>query len=95
MAALGRGHARPGHGTARRRGHGRRSHGDRRALIYVVEGSVTEYASNCAVPIVHKAGEVSVETKQVSHWWKNTGDEPVVLISADLLQSGKMDDHMM
>ena len=62
------------------------SHGDRPALIYVVEGTVTEHASNCAVPIVHKAGEVSVETKQVSHWWKNTGKRPATLISADLLK---------
>jgi hypothetical protein len=31
------------------------SHGDRPAIIYIVEGSITEYASNCAVPILHKA----------------------------------------
>ena len=35
------------------------SHDDRPALIYVVVGEITEYASNCAVPIVHKAGEVA------------------------------------
>ena len=26
---------------------------------------------NCAVPIVHKAGDVVAETPEVSHWWKN------------------------
>lgn len=61
------------------------SHEDRPAQIYVVKGEVTEYSSDCLVPIVHKAGEVSSETHQVSHWWKNTGSEPAVLISADLL----------
>ncbi|MEX2648420.1 MAG: cupin domain-containing protein [Alphaproteobacteria bacterium] len=61
------------------------SHADRPALIYVVKGEVTEYSSDCLVPIVHKAGEVSRETAVVSHWWKNAGSEPVVLISADLL----------
>ena len=33
------------------------SHDDRPAVIYVAEGEIVEYASNCAVPIVHKAGE--------------------------------------
>ena len=62
------------------------SHGERPAIIYVVEGEIHEYASNCAVPIVHKAGEVVAETKDISHWWKNLGDTTVVLLSADLLK---------
>jgi len=37
------------------------SHADRPALIYVVQGDIVEYASTCAVPIMHKAGEVSVD----------------------------------
>ena len=49
------------------------SHDDRPALIYVAVGEVTEYASNCAVPIVHKPGEVAEEIKGTSHWWQNTG----------------------
>jgi quercetin dioxygenase-like cupin family protein len=62
------------------------SHGERPAIIYIVEGEINEYASNCAVPIAHKAGDVVAETKEVSHWWKNLGDTTVVLISADLLK---------
>lgn len=61
------------------------SHGDRPAIIYVVKGEVTEYASNCAVPIVHKAGESTAETHATAHWWKNTGKSTVVLLSADIL----------
>jgi quercetin dioxygenase-like cupin family protein len=61
------------------------SHAERPALIYIVQGTVVEYASNCAVPIVHKAGDVSTETAGVSHWWKNTGTQTVILISADIL----------
>ena len=60
------------------------SHDDRPALIYVAIGQVTEYASNCAVPIVHHPGEVAVEVKGTSHWWQNTGSTTAVLISADL-----------
>jgi quercetin dioxygenase-like cupin family protein len=55
----------------------------------VLEGTVTEYASNCAVPIVHKAGEVSVETKEVAHWWKNTGKTVVKLLSSDVFHDQK------
>jgi len=38
------------------------SHGDRPAIIYIAEGEIVEYASNCSVPIVHKAGEIRPET---------------------------------
>jgi quercetin dioxygenase-like cupin family protein len=69
------------------------SHGDRPAIIYIVEGTVHEFASNCSVPLVHNAGDVVAETKEVSHWWKNLGDTTVVLLSADLLKDTQ--DHNM
>ena len=69
------------------------SHGERPAIIYIIEGEIDEYASNCAVPIVHKAGDVVAETKDVSHWWKNVGDKKAVLLSADLLKDPN--DHNM
>jgi quercetin dioxygenase-like cupin family protein len=61
------------------------SHADRPAIIYIVSGTIMEYASSCAVPITHHAGEVSVENHATSHWWKNTGKKPAVLLSADIL----------
>jgi quercetin dioxygenase-like cupin family protein len=61
------------------------SHADRPALIYVVEGEINEYASNCAAPITHKAGDVAKETHVVAHWWKNLSDAPVTLLSFDIL----------
>jgi len=69
------------------------SHGDRPAIIYITQGEIEEYASNCAVPIVHKAGDVVAETKGISHWWKNLSDGTVVLLSADLLKDPT--DHTM
>lgn len=69
------------------------SHGDRPAIIYIIAGTITEYASNCAVPIVHKAGEVTRETSATSHWWKNTGRTAVTLLSADVQHDGH--DHNM
>ena len=47
------------------------SHDDRPALIYVQQGEIVEYASNCAEPIMHKAGEIRPEVAGTSHWWKN------------------------
>ena len=71
-------------------------HNDRPAMIYVVSGEVTEYASNCAVPIMHKAGDVAAEKNGTSHWWQNTGKTDAVLISVDLFPTGKkMDEKMM
>lgn len=71
-------------------------HATRPANIYVVSGTIEEYASNCKVAIVHKAGEAVAEFgATLAHWWKNSGSEPVVLISADLFHDGKMDDEMM
>jgi quercetin dioxygenase-like cupin family protein len=69
------------------------SHDDRPAVIYVAEGEIVEYASNCAVPIVHRAGDVALETAGVSHWWQNHGKVTVELLSADL-QRDRNDNHM-
>ena len=60
------------------------SHADRPALIYVQSGEIYEHASNCAVPILHKAGEVARETHATSHWWQNNGKTTVTLLSFDI-----------
>jgi quercetin dioxygenase-like cupin family protein len=70
------------------------SHEERPAIIYIVSGTITEYASTCAVPIVHKGGEVAQETHATKHWWKNTSKKPTVLLSADILHD-KMDPKTM
>jgi quercetin dioxygenase-like cupin family protein len=72
------------------------SHGNRPAMIYIVSGEVVEYASNCAVPITHKAGDVAPEKNGTSHWWQNNGSATAVLISVDLFPVENMkDQHMM
>jgi quercetin dioxygenase-like cupin family protein len=69
------------------------SHDDRPALIYVAEGEIIEYASNCAGPIHHKAGEIRAETQGTSHWWKNLSGAPVVLFIGDVRHDPN-DKHM-
>ena len=65
-------------------------------MIYIVSGEVVEYASNCAVPITHRSGDVAPEKNGTSHWWQNIGTKPAVLISVDLFPgASKMDEHMM
>jgi quercetin dioxygenase-like cupin family protein len=69
------------------------SHDDRPALIYIAEGEVIEYASNCGAPILHKAGEIATEVAGTSHWWKNLGDKTVVLFVGDVRRDPN-DKHM-
>lgn len=71
------------------------SHGNRPAIIYIVQGEITEHASTCAVPIRHRAGETASETHATSHWWKNESKGTVVLLSADLFPTSDDDHHMM
>jgi quercetin dioxygenase-like cupin family protein len=69
------------------------SHDDRPALIYVAEGEIVEYASNCQAPIVHKAGEIRAETHGTSHWWKNHTNAQVILFIGDVRRDPN--DHNM
>jgi quercetin dioxygenase-like cupin family protein len=64
------------------------SHGDRPALILTIEGSITEYRSTCAVGIEHPAGDISLESGGISHWWKNNTDKVAVLYAADIKNDG-------
>ncbi|HEV2569678.1 cupin domain-containing protein [Sphingomonas sp.] len=60
------------------------SHKDRPALILTVSGTIKEYRSTCAQPIVHKAGDLTREAEGISHYWVNEGKVPAVLYSADV-----------
>ena len=60
------------------------SHDDRPAIIFVQQGEIVEYASNCSEPIVHKAGDIRPEVFGTSHWWKNLGKETVILYVGDV-----------
>jgi quercetin dioxygenase-like cupin family protein len=60
------------------------SHDGRPALIITVKGEITEYRTDCTVGVVHKAGEISRETRGLAHYWVNRGKQPVELLSADV-----------
>ena len=65
------------------------SHEDRPALIMVNRGEIYEHSSKCAVPILHKAGDVAREFMGTRHWWKNTGSEMVDLTIGDIVNDAK------
>lgn len=60
------------------------SHEGRPALIITVSGEITEHRTSCAVPVVHRAGEVSREAGGIGHYWVNHSSAPAVLLSADV-----------
>ena len=66
------------------------SHHDRPAIIVITKGTIVEYASTCSEPIVHGPGDVSTETSQTAHWWRNETRSPVELYSADLFPTPMM-----
>ncbi len=69
------------------------SHDDRPALIFVQQGEIVEYASNCAEAILHKAGDIRPEVFGTSHWWKNLGTQTVILYVGNVRKDP--DDHHM
>jgi quercetin dioxygenase-like cupin family protein len=69
------------------------SHDDRPALIFVQQGEIVEYASNCEVPITHKTGDIRAEVFGTSHWWKNLGRKTVILYVGDVRKDPN--DHNM
>jgi quercetin dioxygenase-like cupin family protein len=72
------------------------SHSDRPAILMIASGEITEYASTCAVPIVHKTGDITPERNPTAHWWKNTGTQPVVIYAFDLFRKeDTKSEHMM
>jgi hypothetical protein len=80
---------------------------DRPPIIYIVEGAITEFASNCPCPIVHKGGERETSATSprrlricarrlrlmVTLRGKNIGHSAVTLLSADVLHDER--DHNM
>ena len=70
------------------------SHEDRPALIYIVSGTIQEYASNCSVPIEH--GGRSRSRSSASSTGGRTLRRPVVLLSSDVFHETRPEDqHMM
>ena len=63
------------------------SHENRPAILFIIEGEIVEYNSRSEQPKLHKAGSIVAEHGDVSHWWKNDTDQPVIIYAADLAEA--------
>ena len=62
------------------------SHLNRPAILFIFQGEIIEYNSQHEEPITHKAGSIVAEHGDISHWWKNETQKPVVIYAADLAE---------
>ena len=59
-------------------------HRERPGVLMILSGEMTEYRSTCRVPIVHRPGEGAAENGPFFHQWRNEGNTPAVILTADL-----------
>lgn len=64
------------------------SHADRPAIVFTLTGEIYEYRSDEAERLLHRAGGLSLEEGDVTHWWLNEGPEDVRLIAFDVFKAG-------
>ncbi len=60
------------------------SHRGRPATIYVVNSAVGEFRNGASQPILHRGGEISVESEGLVHHWRNDTEETVHLVATDI-----------
>ena len=64
------------------------SHKDRPAVVYDLKGIDTVVAQDGTVNTL-TPGQSSTATKGTTHWHRNSGTEPVVLLAVDVFHTGK------
>ena len=67
---------------------GMHSHKDRPAVVYDLQGTDTVIAQDGSVKTL-TPGQSSAATKDTTHWHRNDGKEPVVLLAIDVFHSTK------
>ncbi len=64
------------------------SHKDRPAVVYFLKG-VDTVISEDGTSRVFRPGDTSYASKDTTHWHRNDGNEPVVLIAVDVFHNAK------
>ena len=68
---------------------GLHDHTNRPAILYVLHGSMTVYASDKDRPQVVNEGEAITEVGNIQHWAQNNSDKlPLAVLTFDLLDDG-------
>jgi len=60
------------------------SHEERPSVEYILSGHCTEFRDGGEK--VYNAGDVVAADHTVNHWWRNDGEEPVVILAVDIYQ---------
>ena len=66
-------------------------HKDRSLMFILESGAMTEYRSDCRIPVRHQAGSVVREAIGTKHWWRNEGEVPAVMVLADVAAPDAVD----
>ncbi|MCW5626915.1 MAG: cupin domain-containing protein, partial [Burkholderiales bacterium] len=61
------------------------NHKDRPAVAHLIQGTLTEKREGGFVR-EHHTGDTWTETKEVTHWAENHGDDKAVLVVADIFK---------
>ena len=64
------------------------SHKDRPAVVYFLQGTDTVTSADGSEK-VFRAGDTSSANKDTTHWHRNDGAEPVVLVAVDIFHNAK------
>lgn len=64
------------------------SHKDRPAVVYFLQGTDTVTLEDGTEKVFHP-GDTSSANKETTHWHRNDGREPVVLIAVDVFHNAK------
>ena len=64
------------------------SHKDRPAVVYFLQGTDTVTFGDGSSK-VFRAGDTSYANKDTTHWHRNDGPEPVVLVAVDIFHNAK------
>jgi len=64
------------------------SHKDRPAVVYFLQGTDTVTFADGSVK-VFRAGDTSSANKDTTHWHRNDGPDPVVLVAVDIFHNAK------
>lgn len=60
------------------------SHADRPGIVYILEGTLTEYRNG--VGRIVKPGDTWAEEANTVHWMENTTDKPAIFWAVDLVK---------
>jgi len=71
-------------------------HNDRPSIVFILQGETLEHNRLCAVPVRHKAGDVTPEFgPDAGHWWENVGDGELIFLSSDVIPPDMQDMEVM